>query len=77
MRVILDLISHCLFYIFILTEFTYNHRQHRVKETVRVYVLDLQINVRESAIDLLGRIVKQRPDLIDLYLPMLFERTRV
>ena len=44
---------------------------------MRVYVLDLQINVREAAIDLLGRIVKQRPDLIDSYLPMLIERIRV
>lgn len=42
-----------------------------------MYIVDPQTNVREGAMDLLSRLVKQLPASIVTYLPSVIERTRV
>ena len=51
--------------------------QPRVKECVGAYITDPQVSVREAAVELLSRLVRQDATMIEHYLPTIFERTRV
>ena len=48
-----------------------------MKECVGAYITDPQVSVREAAVELLSRLVRQDATMIEHYLPTIFERTRV
>ena len=51
--------------------------QADVQRTVKARLVDNSSNVREATIDLIGKYILTRPDLIEKYFDMIGERIRV